>query len=58
MIPACFLSAHVLSMGWERDVRAEAQASALYPATAACQGGSVAASLVDSYEFRTADKCE
>ena len=33
-----------------------APASALYPATAARQGGSVAASLVDSSEFRTADK--
>jgi len=30
--------------------------SALYPATTARQGGSVAASLVDSYELRTADK--
>ena len=36
-------------------MRAGAPASALYPATAACQGGSVAASLVDSYEFQTAD---
>jgi hypothetical protein len=33
-----------------------ATASALYPATAARQGGSVAVSLVDSYEFRTADE--
>ena len=31
-------------------------ASALYPATAARKGGSVAASLVDSCEFRTPDK--
>ena len=33
-----------------------APASALCPATAARQGGSVAASLVDSCEFGTADK--
>ena len=33
-----------------------APASALYPATAARQGGSVAASRVDSSEFRTADE--
>jgi len=33
-----------------------APASTLYPATAARQGGSVAVSLVDSCEFRTADK--
>ena len=31
-------------------------ASALYPATAARKGGSVAASLVDSSEFGTTDK--
>jgi len=37
-------------------MRAEAAASALYPATAACQGGSVAASLVDSCGFGTADE--
>ena len=42
-------------MGCERDVRTEALASALYPATAARQGGMVAASLVDSCELRTAD---
>ena len=30
--------------------------SALYPATAARQGGRVAASLVDASEFRTADE--
>ena len=34
---------------------AAAPASALYPVTAARKGVSVAASLVDSYEFRTAD---
>ena len=45
--------AHALS---GKKVRAWATASALYPATAARQGGSVAASLVDSYEFGTADK--
>jgi len=33
-----------------------APASALYPATAARQGGKVAGSLVDSCEFRTADE--
>jgi len=37
-------------------MRAGAPASALNPATAARQGGMVAASLVDSYEFRTADE--
>ena len=33
-----------------------AMASALYPATATRQGDRVAASLVDSCEFRTTDK--
>ena len=53
--PLCYrrcAGAHALSGKW---VRAEAPASALCPATAARQGSSVAASLVDSCEFRTAD---
>ena len=56
--PLCYrrcAGAHALS---GKGMRAEATASALYPATAACQGGRVAASRVDSYEFRTADKHE
>jgi len=54
--------AHALSMGWGvvcgglTSALPPPSLSALFPATAARQGGSVAGSLVDSFEFRTADK--
>jgi len=54
--------AHALSVGWGvvcgglTSALPPPSLSALYPATAARQGGRVAASRMDSCEFRTADK--
>ena len=58
----CGPGAHALNVGWGRvcggltSTIPPPSLSAFYPATAARQGGRVAASHMDSCEFRTADK--